>query len=99
MFGIGIHDPGGLLLAAPNTSASRVAVGTVAGEGVARLAITALPLTPGVYPISVSAMSRSGDQLFDYHDRRYLLRVIDPGGTEVLGRLRLDGRWQIEPRG
>ncbi|MFN7951974.1 MAG: ABC transporter ATP-binding protein [bacterium] len=96
MFGVGIHEPGGLLLAAPNTSASGAAVGTIRGAGVVRLAIAALPFTPGVYPVSVSAMSRSGERLFDYHDQRYRLRVIDPGGTELLGRVRLAASWSVE---
>ncbi len=97
MFGVGIHEPGGLLLAAPNTSASGATLGTIRGAGVVKLVIAALPFTPGVYPVSVSAMSRSGERLFDYHDQRYRLRVIDPGGTEILGRVRLAASWSIEP--
>ncbi|MBK7975790.1 MAG: ABC transporter ATP-binding protein [Deltaproteobacteria bacterium] len=95
MFGVGLHEPGGLLLAAPNTSASRAEVGTVRGRGVVLLEVESLPLTAGVYPVSVSAMSRAGDQMFDYHDRRYRLRVVDPGGAEVLGRIRLPTRWTV----
>jgi hypothetical protein len=97
MFGVGIHEPGGLLLAAPNSSASRTAVGSVSGEGIARLTIAALPLTPGVYPLSVSAMSHSGERLFDYHDRRYRLRVVAGGALEILGRVRLDVTWDVRP--
>ncbi|MCB1884444.1 MAG: Wzt carbohydrate-binding domain-containing protein [Geminicoccaceae bacterium] len=95
MIGIGIHEPGGLMLAAPNTSASGVALGRVEGAGSVKLAIDVLPLTPGVYPVSVSAMDRSGGTLYDYHDRRHLLRVEDPHGAEVLGRIRLAARWEV----
>lgn len=96
MFGVGLHEPGGLLLAAPNTSASRAEVGRVRGRGVVLLEVESLPLTAGVYPVSVSAMSRAGDRMFDYHDRRYRLRVVDPGGAEVLGRVRLPIRWTVQ---
>ena len=60
--------------------------------GVLRYTVAELPLLEGTYYISVSSHNWEDTEMYDYHDRLYLFRVVRLTG-ERYGILTLWGKW------
>jgi len=92
VFGLAIHRGDGLLITGPNTQFAGYEIPAIEGEGVVRYTVSELPLLEGSYYISVSSHNWEDTEMYDYHDRLYLFRVVRLTG-ERYGILTLWGKW------
>lgn len=96
VFGIAIHHQNGTHITGPNTDFAGVFIPVAHGKGTITFEIPNLPLLSGDYLVSVAVHNRADTEMYDYHDRAYLLRVA-PGQTrERYGLITLNGNWHIE---
>ncbi|WP_376791212.1 ABC transporter ATP-binding protein [Thermoflexus sp.] len=96
IFGLAIHRHDGVQICGPNTAFSGFQIPWVEGEGELIYSIPTLPLLEGTYLISVSATDERDIEIFDYHDRAYVFRVIRGHHPERYGLLTMNGRWEHE---
>ncbi len=93
VFGLAIHRSDGVHVTGPNTAFAGCRIPWVEGPGVVRYRIPSLPLLEGSYHISLAAHNQEDTEMFDYHDRLYLLRVLAPVEGERYGLMTLQGEW------
>lgn len=96
IFGLAIHRQDGLHICGPNTSFSGFEIPWVEGEGEVIYTIPSLPLLEGTYWISVAATDERDVEIFDYHDRAYVFRVMRGRHPERYGLMTMNGRWDHE---
>ena len=90
-FGVGIHRNDGLHIQSVNTLADGVHYDARAGEGVVELEYTELPLSSGIYAVSVGVWPGDRWRLpYDMHSRMYQFAVR---GGENEGLIALPHRW------
>lgn len=100
IFGMAIHRQDGIHITGPNTSFAGLTLPTVQGCGTVAFTIPALPLLEGLYSITVAATNGSDTEIFDYHDRAYPFRIVNPSGRgtrERYGLVTLNGTWALVP--
>lgn len=95
VFGLGIHHQNGVHLCGPNTQLSGLVIPQVQGRGIVRYRIPQLNLLEGTYLLSVSAVNKTNTEVFDYHDRLYLLRVHRGRCSELHGMVTMNGQWEV----
>ncbi len=96
VFGLAIHRHDGVHICGPSTSFSGFEIPWVDGEGELVYTIPSLPLLEGTYLISASATDERDMEIFDYHDRAYMFRVIRGRHPERYGLMAINGRWDHE---
>ncbi len=96
VFGLAIHRHDGVHICGPSTSFSGFEIPWVDGEGELVYTIPSLPLLEGTYLISASATDERDVEIFDYHDRAYMFRVIRGRHPERYGLMAINGRWDHE---
>ncbi len=99
VFGLAIHRTDGVHVTGPNTAFADCHIPWVEGPGVVRYRVPSLPLLEGSYQISLAAHNREDTEMFDYHDRLYLLRVLAPLAGERYGLMTLQGEWSWNGKG
>ncbi len=99
VFGLAIHRTDGVHVTGPNTAFAGCQIPWVEGPGVVRYRVPSLPLLEGSYQISLAAHNREDTEMFDYHDRLYLLRVLAPLAGERYGLMTLQGEWSWNGQG
>jgi len=97
VFGLAIHRHDGVHICGPNTAFSGLEIPWVDGEGELIYTIPSLPLLEGTYLVSVSATDEREVEIFDYHDRAYMFRVVRGRHPERYGLMAMNGRWAHEP--
>jgi lipopolysaccharide transport system ATP-binding protein len=100
IFGIAIHRQDGVHICGPNTNLSGVDVPTVDGTGTVTYAIPYLPLLEGLYQVTAAVTDHTDTEIYDYHDRAYMFRVVNPAGRrrQGFGLLTLRGEWALESK-
>jgi lipopolysaccharide transport system ATP-binding protein len=96
IFGLAIHRQDGVHICGPNTAFSGFEIPWVEGEGEIIYTIPTLPLLEGTYLISVAATDERDSEIFDYHDRAYVFRVVRGRHPERYGLMTMGGRWDHE---
>ncbi len=96
IFGLAIHDQGGVHICGPNSGFGDLHISTPCSEGVVIYTIPDLALLEGAYLISVSCHNRADTEMYDYHDRAYPLRVHRGVSREIYGLVTLKGEWNFE---
>lgn len=96
IFGLAVYRHDGVHICGPNTAFSGFEIPWVDGEGEIIYTIPSLPLLEGTYLISVSATDERDAEMFDYHDRAYVFRVVQGQHPERYGLMAIDGRWDHE---
>ncbi|MCS7251857.1 MAG: ABC transporter ATP-binding protein [Anaerolineae bacterium] len=96
VFGLAIHRHDGVHICGPNTMFSGFHIPWVEGEGEIIYVIPSLPFLEGTYLISVSATDEQDIEMFDYHDRAYVFRVIRGQHPERYGLMTINGQWVHE---
>ncbi|WP_322799061.1 ABC transporter ATP-binding protein [Thermoflexus sp.] len=96
IFGLAVYRHDGVHICGPNTAFSGFEIPWVDGEGEIIYTIPSLPLLEGTYLISVSATDERDAEMFDYHDRAYVFRVVRGQHPERYGLMAIDGRWDHE---
>src|SRR5581483_3322192 len=76
VFGIGLTSVDGVHIAGPNTRVDGARIDSIYGDGRVFYATDELPLLPGVYAVSASVYDETCTHAYDFHDRRYALRVL-----------------------
>lgn len=96
VFGLAIHRQDGLHITGPNTATAGLRLPTLSGAGTVTYTVPALPLLAGLYEISVAVVDAGDTEMFDYHDREYVFRVVHDGKhtQEEYGLLTLRGEWR-----
>ncbi len=96
VFGMAIHRHDGIHLTGPNTLFAGLDLQTVQGQGTVTFTVPDLPLLEGLYHISVAATNHDDTEMYDYHDRCYSFRVVNPFGAvgERYGLMTLRGEWR-----
>jgi ABC-type polysaccharide/polyol phosphate transport system ATPase subunit len=96
IFGVGIHRNDGVHITGPNTSFSGMELGLVEGEGVVTYKVPYLPLLEGLYHFSVAVVNHQDDEIYDYHDRAFSFRVLNPDQAvkERYGLMTMRGSWE-----
>jgi lipopolysaccharide transport system ATP-binding protein len=97
IFGLAIHRDDGVHVNGANTLLSGYDIAVVDGPGVMTFRIRALPLLAGSYELSASCHDRANSHFYDYHHRRFALRVRTADAYEQVGTLRLDASWGHRP--
>ena len=97
VFGVALHRLDGAHISGPNTAFSGVHLPTVVGAGTVQYRIPFIPLLDGMYEFSVALHNEADTEMFDYHDRTYPFRVVNPSGGigERYGFMTLRGEWQV----
>ncbi len=95
VFGLGIHRQDGVHITGPNTRDAGLAIAAIAGRGHIDFHMPRLPLLPGHYELSVSIYDSGCTHPFDYHHRRYPLRVHAGSLHEPLGLVHIDAKWEL----
>lgn len=95
VFGLGIHRQDGVHITGPNTRDAGLAITAIAGRGHIDFHMPRLPLLPGHYELSVSIYDSGCTHPFDYHHRRYPLRVHAGSLHEPLGLVHIDAKWEL----
>lgn len=93
--GIGIHHENGTHITGPNIALDEVKLPDVAA-GWVTYHVPTIPLLPGGYHVTVAAVHRITDEVYDMHDRLYEFRIDDSSTRERFGLVSLQGRWQLE---
>ncbi|MBO9361061.1 MAG: ABC transporter ATP-binding protein [Thermoflexus sp.] len=96
IFGLAIHRQDGVHICGPNTAFSGFEIPWVEGIGEIIYTIPTLPLLEGTYLISVAATDERDIEMFDYHDRAYVFRVVRSRHPERYGLMTVGGRWDHE---
>jgi lipopolysaccharide transport system ATP-binding protein len=96
VFGMAIYRQDGAHVTGPNTGFAKLDLGAVAGPGTVTYKIPHLPLLDGLYHISVATHNQADTEIFDYHDRMYPFRVMNPSETihGKYGLVTVYGEWQ-----
>lgn len=97
VFGLAFHHRDSVHISGPNTRFNQIYIPSVEGEGVISYRIPALMLLEGTFFVSVAAVNTSDTEIFDYHDRRYPLRVFPGKSMERYGLISLGGQWSWMP--
>jgi len=97
IFGLAFHHRDNVHISGPNTRFNQVYIPFIEGQGVISYQIPALMLLEGTYYVSVAAVNTSDTEIFDYHDRRYPLRVFPGKSMERYGLVSLGGQWSWMP--
>ncbi len=95
-FGLAIFRQDGVHINGPNTRLAGVDLGVVAGAGVVRYEIEALPLLPSRYSLTVAVHDGRFPHCYDYHKEAYDFRIIPGGAAEQDGLFVLPARWTWE---
>ena len=67
----------------------------LSGEGTVEFSISALPLLPGTYIVSVGLQDEALQMVYDWHDRRYSFLVFPSDKLPAeAGIAHVDGRWR-----
>ncbi|MFN3309680.1 MAG: ABC transporter ATP-binding protein, partial [Anaerolineales bacterium] len=96
VFGMAIFHNDGTHITGPNTQFAGLDLGRVQGKGWVLYEVEHLPLLEGLYKVSVAVHNWLDNEMFDYHDRPYSVRVINKGKSirEKYGLLTLFGGWR-----
>jgi lipopolysaccharide transport system ATP-binding protein len=99
VFGIAIHRQDGVHICGPNTAFSGFDLPTVHGTGTVTYALPDLPLLDGLYQVTAAVVNHADTEVFDYHDRAYMIRVVNrTGGTrQRFGLIAVRGEWAFAP--
>jgi lipopolysaccharide transport system ATP-binding protein len=99
VFGIAIHRQDGVHVCGPNTAFSGFDLPTVHGTGTVTYAIPDLPLLDGLYQVTAAVVNHTDTEIFDYHDRAYVIRVVNRPGRvrERFGLVTIRGEWAFAP--
>jgi ABC-type polysaccharide/polyol phosphate transport system ATPase subunit len=97
VFGLALHRDDGVHLNGANTLLAGFDIAAVDGPGVVTFHIRSLPLLAGSYEISASCHDRANSRFYDYHHRRFALRVRTADAYEQVGMMRLDATWDHRP--
>ncbi|HQZ70234.1 MAG: ABC transporter ATP-binding protein [Anaerolineae bacterium] len=95
VFGLGIHRQDGVHITGPNTRDAGLRIEAIEGRGHIDFHMPRLPLLPGHYEISASIYDSGCTHPFDYHHRRYQLRVHAGSLHEPLGLVHIDAVWEL----
>jgi lipopolysaccharide transport system ATP-binding protein len=95
VFGLAMFRQDGLHLTGPNTSFSGLTLPVLHGTGTVTYTVAYLPFLEGLFHVSVAVHARGDGEMYDYHDRSYVFRVInrDDGPHEHYGVVSLGGTW------
>ncbi|HDQ35003.1 MAG TPA: ABC transporter ATP-binding protein, partial [Chloroflexi bacterium] len=96
IFGLAVHHQNRAHLCGPNTQVGGLTIPQVQGEGVISYRVPHLNLLEGAYQISASAVNKTNTEVYDYHDRLYVLRVYRGTCQELYGMITLNGTWHLE---
>jgi lipopolysaccharide transport system ATP-binding protein len=96
IFGLAVHHQNRAHLCGPNTQVGGLTIPQVQGEGVISYRVPHLNLLEGAYLISVSAVNKTNTEVYDYHDRLYVLQVYRGTCRELYGMVTLNGVWNLE---
>ena len=98
IFGMAIHRQDGLHITGPNTSHTGLRLPQLSGKGSITYQVDRLPLLEGLYHVTVAVVNQDDSEIFDYHDRRYPVRVVNQGkeNIERYGLVTLNGFWEHE---
>ena len=94
VFGIGIHRADGVHITGPNTRNAGHSIERVHGTGTVEFQIDELPLLEGTYEISASCYDNDQSTAYDYHHRRFLMRVRADHVANRLGAFHVPGQWR-----
>ncbi|MGQ0601490.1 MAG: ABC transporter ATP-binding protein, partial [Anaerolineales bacterium] len=99
VFGVGVHRQDGLHITGPNTGLAEFDLPRLHGRGVVTCHIPKLPLLEGAFAVSVSVHDQADTEMYDFHDRLYLFRVVNRAGQnrERYGLMTFSGRWAHTP--
>lgn len=95
VFGLGIHRQDGVHITGPNTRDAGLKIAAIEGRGHIDFRMPRLPLLPGHYELSASIYDSGCTHPFDYHHRRYPLRVHAGSLHEPLGLVHIDATWAL----
>jgi homopolymeric O-antigen transport system ATP-binding protein len=97
VFGVAIHRLDGFHVTGPNTAFAGLHLPDIVGAGTIRYRIPYMPLLEGQYGVTAAAHNEADTEMFDYHDRAYPFRVVNPPGGfgERYGLMTLRGEWQL----
>ncbi|MGB9668932.1 MAG: ABC transporter ATP-binding protein [Anaerolineales bacterium] len=96
VFGMAIHHNDGTHITGPNTQFAGLDLGRVEGKGWVLYEVEKLPLLEGLYYVSVAVHNWLDNEMFDYHDRNYQIRIInsDKIVKEKYGLISIFGEWK-----
>jgi len=99
VFGLALFRQDGLHLTGPNTSFSGVTLPVLTGAGTVTYTIAYLPFLDGLFHVSAAVHAPGDGEMYDYHDRSYSFRVINPddGLRERYGVVSTGGVWAHTP--
>lgn len=95
VFGLGIHRQDGVHVAGPNTRDAGLRIASIQGRGHVDYHLPSLALLPGHYEVSVSLYDQGCTHPFDYHHRRFPLRVHAGDRHEALGLVHFEADWRL----
>ena len=79
-------------------SSAREATFDLSGEGEIEFSISALPLLPGTYLVSVGLQDKALQEVYDWHDRRYSLIIFKADDLPAeMGIAHVEGQWSAIP--
>ncbi len=95
VFGLAMFRQDGLHLTGPNTSFAGLNLPVLTGSGTVTYTIPYLPFLDGLFHISAAVHAPGDGEMYDYHDRSYSFRVINPddGLRERYGVVSTAGVW------
>jgi ATPase subunit of ABC transporter with duplicated ATPase domains len=96
VFGMAIFHNDGTHITGPNTQFAGLDLGRVEGRGWILYEVAHLPLLEGLYRVSAAVVDKNNSEVFDNHDRRFTVRVLNNNRqlTEQYGYISLFGTWK-----
>lgn len=99
VFGLAIHRHDGLHVCGPNTGFTGLILPRLEQPGRIRYIIKNLPLLDGLFHVTVSFHNATSTEMYDYHDRAYVFRVVNSADQlvrERYGLVTLQGQWAFD---
>lgn len=96
IFGMAIFHNDGTHITGPNTQFAGLDLGCVEGRGWVLYEVAHLPLLEGLYRVSAAVVDKNNSEVFDNHDRRFTVRVLNNNRQlkEQYGYISLFGTWK-----
>ena len=96
-FGLAIYRKDGVQVNGPNNQFGGFPISSIEGEGKVFYHISALPLLPGGYEVSVAVHDTHDVFTYDHRVKEFYFRVDSRGTREVYGLVQIPAKWSWEP--
>ncbi len=96
IFGLAIHREDGTHICGPNTQDCRFSTGVIEGHGVLLLKMASIPLSPGIYKVSLAIWDSTHTHAYDWGELAYEFEVVSASWYKHRGCVAMDYQWKIQ---